>query len=114
MSAAPMDNIFRVEAIEQAAMGAISVGDRLVGDIDTLGIFIGRLARDPTHKWMLLSGQYRILSIGNATTEEIEAANDFRNRMIDRADDKIRLMWHGWVIMDAFTAGIQWERKRAK
>jgi hypothetical protein len=48
-----------------------------------------------------------------APIEELLAGNGFRQTMMPRADDKKNLMWHGWVIMDAFLAGIQWERKRA-
>lgn len=46
--------------------------------------------------------------------EEIEAAEAFRETMRSKADDPANLMWYGWVIMDAFLAGIQWERNRTK
>ena len=45
--------------------------------------------------------------------EELLAGDAFRQTMIPRADDPDNLMWHGWVIMDAFLAGIQWERNRS-
>jgi hypothetical protein len=42
--------------------------------------------------------------------EELQAGNAFRETLIPRADDKANLMWHGWAIMDAFLAGIDWAR----
>lgn len=44
--------------------------------------------------------------------EELEAGDAFRNTMIDRADaiPNGYPMWRGWVIMEAFLAGIDWAR----
>jgi hypothetical protein len=44
--------------------------------------------------------------------EELEAGHEFRETLIPRADDQANLMWHGWAIMDAFLAGIDWARKQ--
>lgn len=46
--------------------------------------------------------------------DELVAGDEFVQAMVPRADDKQKLMWHGWAIMDAFLAGIQWERNRVK
>jgi hypothetical protein len=48
--------------------------------------------------------------------EEILAGNAFRDTMVPKADGHVLKcpIWHGWVIMDAFLAGIQWERNREK
>lgn len=46
--------------------------------------------------------------------EELIAGDNFRKTMIPHAEDRHNLMWHGWVIMDAFLAGIQWKKNRVK
>lgn len=46
--------------------------------------------------------------------EEIEAGDAFRRSVILRSDDVSNdgsPLWHGWVIMDAFLAGIDYARK---
>lgn len=45
--------------------------------------------------------------------EELLAGEAFRETLRAKADDKVNLLWYGWAIMDAFLAGIQWERQRA-
>ena len=49
----------------------------------------------------------------NRPPEEIEAANTFRESMIPRADAHFRShpLWHGWSLMEAFLAGIDYARK---
>lgn len=45
--------------------------------------------------------------------EEITAGDAFRNSMlfrVDRVADDGAPLWHGWVIMDAFLAGIDYAR----
>lgn len=44
--------------------------------------------------------------------EELKAGDLFRNSMVPRADKVIfgAPLWHGWVIMDAFLAGIDYAR----
>lgn len=32
--------------------------------------------------------------------------------MAARADDRARLMWHGWALREAFVAGAEWQEKR--
>ncbi len=46
--------------------------------------------------------------------EELKAGDDFRESLKPRADDWKGLapLWHGWAIMDAFLAGIDYARKR--
>lgn len=48
--------------------------------------------------------------------EELEAGNAFRDTLVKRADawDGIAPLWHGWAIMDAFLAGIDYARGRQK
>lgn len=47
--------------------------------------------------------------------EELQAGNAFRDKMVPRADSNNFgvPMWHGWVIMDAFLAGIDYARSAA-
>jgi hypothetical protein len=42
--------------------------------------------------------------------EEIQAGHVFLATLIPRADDPVNLLWHGWAIMDAFLAGIDYAR----
>lgn len=45
--------------------------------------------------------------------EELKAGDDFRQSVLTRSDDASNggaPLWHGWVIMDAFLAGIDWAR----
>lgn len=44
--------------------------------------------------------------------EELKAGDDFRESIKERADkwDGPRPLWHGWAVMDAFLAGIDWAR----
>lgn len=46
--------------------------------------------------------------------EEIVAGNAFRDTVVKRADSDSHgaPLWHGWVIMDAFLAGIDWARRK--
>lgn len=48
--------------------------------------------------------------------EELRAGNDFRDKLVAKADaDRSGApLWHGWALMDAFLAGIDWERKRVQ
>lgn len=50
------------------------------------------------------------------THKEIAAGNNFRDRMVPKADivDHGMPAWRGWVIMDAFLAGIDWARENEK
>ncbi len=70
------------------------------------------------------------------TIEELNAGNEFRDSVMHKADgqligDKLDYgsidsvpfhknqgivypFWHGWVIMDAFLAGIKYQKRRAK
>ena len=45
--------------------------------------------------------------------EELVAGDNFRSSIIHNADswDGLVPSFHGWVIMDAFLAGIDWARK---
>ena len=43
--------------------------------------------------------------------EELKAGEDFRRTMVpDATTPDGAPLWHGWVIMDAFLAGIDWAR----
>lgn len=47
--------------------------------------------------------------------EELTAGDAFRNSMLFRVDSVTNdgaPLWHGWVIMDAFLAGIDFARKQ--
>lgn len=48
--------------------------------------------------------------------EELQAGNEFRKSLCPRADAAKdgSPLWHGWAIMDAFLAGIDYARKRAQ
>ena len=70
------------------------------------------------------------------TIEELNAGNEYRDSVIHKADGQLiggRLIqgsidsdpfhrnkgivypfWHGWVIMDAFLAGVEYEKKKKK
>lgn len=41
--------------------------------------------------------------------EDLQAADDFRKTVLDRADGKLGTWpwWHGWVITDAYLAGLK-------
>ncbi len=46
--------------------------------------------------------------------EEIKAGDTFRASLIERADgyaNGYAPLWHGWAIMDAFLAGIDYARR---
>lgn len=47
--------------------------------------------------------------------KEIQAGNTFRDTLVPRADSMSghAPLWHGWVIMDAFLAGIDYAREDA-
>jgi hypothetical protein len=49
----------------------------------------------------------------NRPVKELIAGDAFRESVIDRADahNGPYPLWHGWVIMDAFLAGIDWARR---
>ena len=44
--------------------------------------------------------------------DAILAGNDFRESVLEKADawKGTAPLWHGWAIMDAFLAGIEWAR----
>lgn len=46
--------------------------------------------------------------------EDIKAGNALRESMLDMADAKQAgaPLWHGWAIMDAFLAGVEYERMK--
>lgn len=48
--------------------------------------------------------------------EELQAGNAFRDSVIEKRDFTSggAPLWHGWVIMDAFLAGIDWARANNK
>lgn len=45
--------------------------------------------------------------------EELDAGNSFRSDLVPKADDDRHgaPLWHGWALMDAFLAGIDWARE---
>jgi len=45
---------------------------------------------------------------------KVEAGYYFVSTMMDRADDPINLLWHGWALREAFIAGAEWQEKRVK
>jgi hypothetical protein len=53
---------------------------------------------------------------GDRPIEELVAGNAFRDSLVRRADSDFSgaPLWHGWALMDAFLAGIDWERKRKR
>lgn len=48
--------------------------------------------------------------------EELQAGDEFRKTLVPRADahNGPAPLWHGWAIMDAFLAGIDYARKHDK
>lgn len=47
--------------------------------------------------------------------EELQAGNDFRGSLVARADGNRggAPLWHGWALMDAFLAGVDYGRQTA-
>ena len=43
-----------------------------------------------------------------------EAGYQFVERHIDSADNLVGIMWHGWMVRQAFWEGVRWERERAE
>ena len=43
---------------------------------------------------------------------KLDAGYKFVNTMLDRADDKANLLWHGWALREAFIAGAEWQEQR--
>lgn len=45
--------------------------------------------------------------------DELIAGNKFRESVLDRCDGELSgaPVWHGWVIMDAFLAGVDYARQ---
>ena len=45
--------------------------------------------------------------------EELQAGDAFREQLVPRADSDFHgaPLWHGWAIMDAFLAGIDYARR---
>lgn len=50
---------------------------------------------------------------GDRPIEELQAGNAFRDQLVPRADSDHHgaPLWHGWAIMDAFLAGIDYARR---
>jgi hypothetical protein len=51
--------------------------------------------------------------MSNRPIEELKAGNDFRDSLVSRADafdPTLAPLWHGWVIVDAFLAGIDFAK----
>lgn len=49
--------------------------------------------------------------------KELQAGNAFRDTLVPKADAYANghaPLWHGWAIMDAFLAGIDWGRNQPK
>lgn len=44
---------------------------------------------------------------------KIEAGYAHVNTMLDRADDKVNLLWHGWALREAFIVGAEWQESRS-
>lgn len=44
--------------------------------------------------------------------EEVIAGYDYVDSVLDTADDKKNLMWHGWALRAAFIAGAKWQQGR--
>lgn len=46
--------------------------------------------------------------------EELKAGDAFRVSVVGKADTWMldAPLWHGWVVMDAFLAGIDWAREQ--
>lgn len=49
------------------------------------------------------------------TIEELKAADDFRQSLLDMADEHrgVAPLWHGWAIVDAFLAGMDYARQKS-
>ena len=45
-------------------------------------------------------------------SQETLAAYSYVERVTSTADDKDKIMWHGWALRDAFVAGSVWQRER--
>jgi hypothetical protein len=45
---------------------------------------------------------------------KVEAGYEYVQTMIPTADDKVRLLWHGWALREAFIAGAEWQEKRTR
>ena len=48
-----------------------------------------------------------------ATDPAFDAAYDFVRRNQGTADDPRGIMWQGWMVRQAFWAGVRWARERA-
>lgn len=48
----------------------------------------------------------------HAPWAKTEAGYAHVNSMVARADDPVRLMWHGWALREAFVAGAEWQERR--
>ncbi len=46
--------------------------------------------------------------------QEIDAAYNYVESVKDTADDKDKIMWHGWALREAFLAGISHNKKQGK
>lgn len=48
-------------------------------------------------------------------TDPLLAASEYREKQVTRADahDPFPL-WHGWVIVNAFLAGIEWQKRNSE
>lgn len=44
--------------------------------------------------------------------EALKAAFDYVEGVLDTADDKLNMLWHGWALQEAFLAGIKWAEER--
>jgi hypothetical protein len=49
----------------------------------------------------------------NKLAKEQLAAYEYVEHVAHTADDKERIMWHGWALRDAFEAGIEWARNHS-
>ena len=51
---------------------------------------------------------------GLPSLDDVIAGNAFRNTLLPRADANTSgfPLWHGWAIMDAFLAGIEYSRNQ--
>lgn len=61
-------------------------------------------------------GENLMRHVKDIPIEELVAGDTFRNTMLSRADGMDMILnapvWHGWVIMDAFLAGIEWQKQQ--
>ena len=60
------------------------------------------MSRLPEHEKRLTTGDIH---------SDIMAAYNYVDSVIDTADDKIAIMWHGWALREAFLAGISYKEK---